>query len=414
MTYIHSPFAFSGDKEEIPSTKQETGDISFNEGYGPDYEKDLDNDTDAKTIERAKLNWLLYLITSEIKRYQEQGIPDYISEEDNNGIEFAYSTAALVRYKGNVYFSLKDENTDEPGSESWALFDPSTYLGKQGGVITGNLDINGSLTIGGVAPYTPKNPPPSTAAGLTMGEVDTLAAGSPATAIVSGEPPDQILSLGIPAGIPGPANKLTIGSVTTLEAGADATAIITGDAPDQVLSLGIPQGRDGSGGGSEINISSDGKTYSPDDNGVIALGAAAGCDITHDTDSLVQQKVAIPEWMPSGGHWNLKRGSSEASVIDWATFAFAAGCSYAISKNSTNDPLHGKGANSNAAWSVTCLSSSFESSVAPGSFLIARESWATQNSVYLLYRYYDKSIPGSSQWMIGVIPMTPAFEIIVE
>lgn len=127
-----------------------------------------------------------------------------------------------------------------------------------------------------------------------MGEVDTLAAGSPATAIVSGEPPDQILSLGIPAGIPGPANKLTIGSVTTLEAGADATAIITGDAPDQVLSLGIPQGRDGSGGGSEINISSDGKTYSPDDNGVIALGAAAGCDITHDTDSLVQQKLPSP------------------------------------------------------------------------------------------------------------------------
>ncbi|MGR7890392.1 prophage tail fiber N-terminal domain-containing protein [Klebsiella aerogenes] len=43
----------------------------------------------------------------------------------------------------------------------------------------------------------------------------------------------------------GPANSLSIGTVTTLDAGSDATAEITGDAPNQTLSLGIPRGADG-------------------------------------------------------------------------------------------------------------------------------------------------------------------------
>ncbi len=409
MTHILSPFASSGDKEEIPTATQETGEISFNEGYGPDYEKDLDNDTGAKTIERAKLNWLLYLITSEIKRYQEQGIPDYISKADNNNIDFAYPTAALVRYNGKVYFSLKDENTDKPDSESWSLFDPSTYLGKQGGTITGDLTITGSLDINGEKPYTPSNPQPSTAAGLKIGTVDTLSAGAAATAAVSGEPPNQILSLGIPqgqAGDPGPANTRTVGTVITLEAGASATAEITGDAPEQVLNLGIPQGKDG---GSEITISSDGETYSPDDNGVIKLGSAAGQAITHDKDTLILTARKIPDWVPSGAYKGLERTSSSADVIDWSTFAFTAGCSYSISKDSTNDPLSGRGARSNASWSVTCLSNSFESGLAQGAFLIVRESWATKNNVYVLYRYLDTGISTSAQWMLGEIPMTTVF-----
>ncbi|MBH0365704.1 hypothetical protein PL246_09465 [Salmonella enterica] len=409
MTHILSPFALSGDKEQIPTATQETGEISFNEGYGPDYEKDLDNDTGAKTIERAKLNWLLYLITSEIKRYQEQGIPDYISKADNNNIDFAYPTAALVRYNGKVYFSLKDENTDKPDSESWSLFDPSTYLGKQGGTITGDLTITGSLDINGEKPYTPSNPQPSTAAGLKIGTVDTLSAGAAATAAVSGEPPNQILSLGIPqgqAGDPGPANTLTVGTVTTLEAGASATAEITGDAPEQVLNLGIPQGKDG---GSEITISSDGETYSPDDNGVIKLGSAAGQAITHDKDTLILTARKIPDWVPSGAYKGLERTSSSADVIDWSTFAFTAGCSYSISKDSTNDPLSGRGVRSNASWSVTCLSNSFESGLAQGAFLIVRESWATKNNVYVLYRYLDTGISTSAQWMLGEIPMTTVF-----
>lgn len=49
--------------------------------------------------------------------------------------------------------------------------------------------------------------------------------------------------------VAGPVNSLSIGTVDTLAAGSPATATITGEAPAQVLNLGIPQGAPGSGGG---------------------------------------------------------------------------------------------------------------------------------------------------------------------
>lgn len=47
----------------------------------------------------------------------------------------------------------------------------------------------------------------------------------------------------------GATPNLTIGTVETLEAGSDATASITGTAEEPVLNLGIPKGADGEGGG---------------------------------------------------------------------------------------------------------------------------------------------------------------------
>ncbi|POP42314.1 hypothetical protein CHU32_03510 [Superficieibacter electus] len=418
MTYIQKPFSVNGDKETIPQDKQDSGEISFDEGYGPDYEKDIDNDDEAKVIERNKLNWLLCLVTTEIKKYQENGVPDYITKAENGGIDFAYSAAALVRYNGKVYFSLTDANTNTPDRNTWCLFDPSAYMGTNGGVITGDLTINGNLDINGERPYTPSNPQPSTAAGLSIGTVQTLPAGVPATASVTGESPEQVLSLGIPVGDPGkpgdpgPANVLSVGTVQTLAAGEAATAEIIGTTPTQVLNLGIPRGE--SGGGSAVSILSDGKTYSPNADGVIKLGSAAGKNIVKDTDPFTLMLDKIPAWVPSESNSSLKRENSSAIIIDWATFAFTAGCSYSISKDSINDPLAGKGVKASASWSVTCLSNSYESTIAPGSFLIARESWKTKNSVFFLYRIYESSIIGGAQWMIGTVDMAPAFNIVVE
>lgn len=50
-------------------------------------------------------------------------------------------------------------------------------------------------------------------------------------------------------GPPGPANSLSIGTVTTGAAGSSASATITGTAPSQVLNLVIPRGDTGTGGG---------------------------------------------------------------------------------------------------------------------------------------------------------------------
>ncbi|ENU3062075.1 hypothetical protein MLT67_12115 [Escherichia coli] len=364
MTRIASPFAASGDKEQIPQTKQDTGEISFSEGYGPDYEKDLDNDTGAKTIERAKLNWLLCLVTSEIKKYQEQGIPDYISKEDNGGIDYSYTAAAMVRYNNKIYYSLKDANTEKPDTNSWSLLDPSEYLSVGGGTINGDLTIKGSLDINGEQPYTPTNPPPAT------------------------------------------PNSLAIGTVTTLEPGAPASAEITGDAPEQTLNIGIPAGAPGTNGddGKNVTISSNGITFAPDDNGVITLGSVAGKNIAHDGDNAWESRLTIPEWTPAGSRFSVSASASVATVIDWNKFIFTAGSSYSISKESTNNPLAGKGKDDSVAWVVTCLSNSYLSTSQNGSFLIVREaSKKNLNDVFILYRYQISS--NTFTWAIGTIPM---------
>ncbi|NQF31050.1 prophage tail fiber N-terminal domain-containing protein [Enterobacter asburiae] len=89
---------------------------------------------------------------------------------------------------------------------------------------------------------------------LSIGRVETLPAGSEASAEITGESPAQMLNLSLPAGPQGeqgetgPANQLTIGTVTMLKPDSPATAEITGDAPEQMLNLGIPQGPAGKDG----------------------------------------------------------------------------------------------------------------------------------------------------------------------
>ena len=87
-------------------------------------------------------------------------------------------------------------------------------------------------------------------------EVTGLPAGAAPTAEVSGTPEAPVIALGIPAGQPGDPGtpgingqtpNITIGQVETLPAGSDVTATITGETPNLVLNLGIPRGLDGDG-----------------------------------------------------------------------------------------------------------------------------------------------------------------------
>ena len=98
---------------------------------------------------------------------------------------------------------------------------------------------------------------------LAAGNVETLEPGQPATASVTGEGPAYQINLGIPRGqtgaqgAPGQDGQdgqdgqtptIAVGTVTTLDPGQDATAEITGETPNLVLSLGIPQGQPGKDG----------------------------------------------------------------------------------------------------------------------------------------------------------------------
>ncbi|CAM5769751.1 hypothetical protein [Bosea minatitlanensis] len=63
-------------------------------------------------------------------------------------------------------------------------------------------------------------------------------------------------------GPPGPANVLTIGDVETLETGEPATAAITGTAPNQTLNLGLPKGNTGEKGWAPVfALAADGERF---------------------------------------------------------------------------------------------------------------------------------------------------------
>lgn len=98
---------------------------------------------------------------------------------------------------------------------------------------------------------------------LSAGNVETLEPDQPATASVTGKGPAYQINLGIPRGqtgaqgAPGQDGQdgqdgqtptIAVGTVTTLDPGQDATAEITGETPNLVLSLGIPQGQPGKDG----------------------------------------------------------------------------------------------------------------------------------------------------------------------
>ena len=103
-------------------------------------------------------------------------------------------------------------------------------------------------------------------------QATTLAPGSQAAASVTGTYPDLSVVLGIPRGDkgdPGPANTLRVGQVTTGAAGSNASAEITGTAPNQTLDLTIPRGSKGdTGPANSLRI------------GTVTPGATAAASIT--------------------------------------------------------------------------------------------------------------------------------------
>lgn len=119
--FIKTPFAFLGDRSEIPDPIQTSGDVSMMTGYGYDYERDQLSDTNAKNIERQKMNWLFYIITRAISEYQSSGAPEFITTVMNGGNPYPYQKSALVRFNSGIYYSLVDNNTATPEDNTkWA------------------------------------------------------------------------------------------------------------------------------------------------------------------------------------------------------------------------------------------------------------------------------------------------------
>ena len=115
--YFRVPFATSGDVATIPDDTQIDGSVSFEQGFGPDYELEQ-TDPDAKDVPRDETNYLYKAITENIQQYQQFGVPQFITTSDNDGSPFSYSKDAMVRYDPGsgeiVYVSLVNSNTALP------------------------------------------------------------------------------------------------------------------------------------------------------------------------------------------------------------------------------------------------------------------------------------------------------------
>ena len=111
-------------------------------------------------------------------------------------------------------------------------------------------------------------------------------------------------------GAPGKASSLSIGRVETLPAGSQATASITGEPPDQVLNLGIPKGEDGTGSSSSYTL----PPATSDTLGGVKVGS--GLSITEDgtLSATGASGTSQAEWGGIGG--TLSNQSDLKSALD--------------------------------------------------------------------------------------------------
>lgn len=125
VRWIRFPFGLSGDRNAIPDDADPSGEVSFAQGFGPDYELELGVDPNAKPVPRPESNELYFIITDNQRDYQLAGAPPWFPPADNNGVAISYPVNAIVRHGAPplIYRSLVSNNTVEPGTDpaKWAV-----------------------------------------------------------------------------------------------------------------------------------------------------------------------------------------------------------------------------------------------------------------------------------------------------
>lgn len=139
-------FAKEGNKIEIPKERDNLGNVSYQEGYTPDYSKNPEED--GKYILRENINQLFFDITNSIRTQQINGANVWSAEVAANG---GYPAGAIVyvcmtynNYSQPESFlvnrdfympvcSLKDGNTDQPNQQNlkktWWVLDGTPLFG---------------------------------------------------------------------------------------------------------------------------------------------------------------------------------------------------------------------------------------------------------------------------------------------
>jgi len=101
--YFNVPFADTGDKTSVPDAVQAGGEVSYSQGYGPDYQRDPSTDPQAIRIERQQYNQVLNDVTMAIKELQEMGVPTYRAD-----VNYSANISYVVGSDSSVYRALQD------------------------------------------------------------------------------------------------------------------------------------------------------------------------------------------------------------------------------------------------------------------------------------------------------------------
>lgn len=166
--YFAQVFANAGDTTAVPDAVQSNGSVSYNQGYGPNYEKDLSTDASALPIPRGSDNYLWNAATANLQQWQQYGIPQFITSTDNGGTPFPYDQNVIVRYRPNTgvaftyWVSTVAANTATPGdlSGNW-----QALILIEASIATVNAGIDGATLItprrlaNRLASYAPLNSP---------------------------------------------------------------------------------------------------------------------------------------------------------------------------------------------------------------------------------------------------------------
>lgn len=96
MTTTRIPQAFAQDGTRTPiETTRSDGVVNLDQGYTDDYSRELGVDPSAKAVERDSMNWLLWLLSSNVKDWQEKAYPQWLAQVQ-------YDPPAFVRYTGGT------------------------------------------------------------------------------------------------------------------------------------------------------------------------------------------------------------------------------------------------------------------------------------------------------------------------
>jgi microcystin-dependent protein len=144
--YFVYPFAVAGTVGAIPPTASPDV-LSYQYGFGVDFELPLNTNPSALPIPRGQFNQLMNDITSTLQTLYQYGTPPFILASQNLGVAFPYPIYARVYYSGQVWENQVAANTTTPGTdESWFQVSASFDSIQSGMIIdyAGTTIFNGS------------------------------------------------------------------------------------------------------------------------------------------------------------------------------------------------------------------------------------------------------------------------------